>query len=165
MRGFEVASHLAVGPDVLWRHATTPAGVNRELAPFLRMTFPSDLADLTEGWRPGERRFRSWLLLFGVLPVEYDDVAFDEIDPGRRFLERSTLWSQRVWEHERTIEPTDLGSRLTDRVRFDRGSPCSAWRSGPSSKRSSIGATGGCEARFGRIARAVDAPAGRGRAS
>ncbi|MBW2694244.1 MAG: hypothetical protein JRE57_16715 [Deltaproteobacteria bacterium] len=42
----------------------------------------------------------------------------EEVDPGRRFLERSTLLSQRVWEHERLIEPALGGSRVTDRVRF-----------------------------------------------
>ncbi len=55
----------------------------------------------------------------GILPVDYDDVTFVEVEPGRRFLERSTLLTQRVWEHERTIEPVPGGSRLTDRVRFE----------------------------------------------
>ena len=96
----------------------SPEGVNRELRPLLRMTFPSGTSDLTAGWRAGERRFRSWLLLAGLLPVEYDDVAFVEVEPGHRFLERSVLLSQRVWEHERIVEPAPLGCRLTDRLRF-----------------------------------------------
>jgi len=82
------------------------------------MTFPPDISDLTAAWQPGERRFRSWLLLAGVVPIDYDDVVFEEVDPGRRFLERSTLLSQRVWEHERLIEPALGGCRVTDRVRF-----------------------------------------------
>lgn len=92
--------------------------MNREFRPLLRMTFPKHVDDLFAAWRPGETRFRSWLLLAGVLPVDYDDVAFVEVEPGRRFLERSRLLSQRLWEHERTIEPVPGGSRLTDRVRF-----------------------------------------------
>jgi hypothetical protein len=82
------------------------------------MTFPEGASDLTASWRPGERLFRSWLLLAGVFPVEYDDVCFVEVEPGRRFLERSSLLSQRVWEHERVIEPCSQGCRVTDRVRF-----------------------------------------------
>ena len=82
------------------------------------MTFPSGISDLTAAWRPGERLFRSWLLVAGVLPIEYDDVTFEEVEPGRRFLERSSLLTQRVWEHERIIEPIERGSRVTDRVRF-----------------------------------------------
>jgi hypothetical protein len=113
------SSDLPVSPQTLWRHATSPAGVNAELAPLLRMTFPKGTEDLTRGWRPGERRFRSWLLLLGLIPVEYDDLCLVEVEPGRRFLERSTLLSQRLWEHERTIEPTARGACVTDRVRFE----------------------------------------------
>ena len=79
----------------VWRHAVSPDGVNRELRPLLRMTFPPDTRDLTASFQPGERLFRSWLLLFGVLPVEFDDVVFVELEPGRRFLERSSLFTQR----------------------------------------------------------------------
>jgi hypothetical protein len=82
------------------------------------MTFPPGTSDLTSAWRPGERLFRSWLLFAGFVPVEYDDLTFEEVEPGRRFLERSTLLSQRVWEHQRILEPLVQGCRLTDRVRF-----------------------------------------------
>ncbi len=95
----------------------SPEGVNRELRPLLRMTFPSDVSDLA-ALRPGARPLRSWLLLGGLLPVEYDDVVFEELEPGRRFLERSSLLTQRLWEHERIIEPDGTGSLLTDRVLF-----------------------------------------------
>lgn len=87
------------------------------------MTFPSGVEDLTGSWRPGERVFRSWLLLGGLLPVDYDDVAFVEVEPGRRFLERSSLFSQHVWEHERVIEPASSGCVLSDRVRFEPRAP------------------------------------------
>jgi ligand-binding SRPBCC domain-containing protein len=115
---FVIASRLAASPDVVWNHAVSPEGVNRELRPLLRMTFPHATSDLTASWRPGERLFRSWLLLGGLLPIERDDLAFAEVEPGRRFLERSTLLTQRVWEHERTVDPVGSGCVLTDRVRF-----------------------------------------------
>ena len=82
------------------------------------MSFPAGVTSITESWAPGERLFRSWLFLLGVVPVEYDDLTFVEVDPSRRFLERSTLLSQRVWEHERTIEPRPAGCVLRDRIRF-----------------------------------------------
>ena len=118
MPEFVVSSTLAAEPEVLWRHAVTPSGINREFRPLMLMTFPLGTSDLTAAWRPGERLFRSWLLVAGLVPIEYDDLAFEEVEPGRRFLERSTLFSQRVWEHERIIEPAAQGCRLTDRVRF-----------------------------------------------
>ena len=82
------------------------------------MTFPPGISDLTAGWRPDERQFRSWLLVAGLVPVDYDDVVFAEVEPGRRFLERSSLLTQRLWEHERVIETASQGCRVIDRVRF-----------------------------------------------
>ncbi len=120
---FEFSSVLAAPAEILWSHATSPEGVNRELRPLLRMTFPDGVEDLVAGWQPGRKRFRSWLLLAGFVPVEYDDVVFEEVEAGRRFLERSSLLTQRVWEHERVIEPTEGGCRLTDRVRFEPRAP------------------------------------------
>ncbi len=119
MLEFEISSELRAAAEEVWGQAVSPAGINREFAPLLRMTFPDGVRDLTESWQPGRKLFRSWLLLGGVLPVEYDDLAFMAVEPGRRFLERSSLLTQRVWEHERLITVTDAGCRLTDRLRFE----------------------------------------------
>jgi hypothetical protein len=125
LRGFTVVSPLNASPEAVWRHATSPAGVNLEFRPLLRMTFPTHLGDdLAAVWQPGKRLFRSWILLFGIVPVEYDDLTFLELEPGRRFLERSSMLSQRVWQHERIVEPAPNGCRLTDRVGF---APRVAW--------------------------------------
>jgi ligand-binding SRPBCC domain-containing protein len=118
VKEFLISSTLNTTTEILWAHAVSPAGVNREFRPLLRMTFPRDVTTLTSSWQPGRRLFRSWLLLGGFLPVDYDDLAFVEIEPGRRFLERSSLLSQKIWEHERLIEPVAGGSRLTDRLCF-----------------------------------------------
>ncbi len=115
---FVVSSTLSAAPQLLWNHAVSPEGVNREFQPLMRMSFPRDTGDLTASWRPGKRVFRSWLFLGGVFPLEYDDVAFAEVETGRRFLERSSMLTQRLWEHERVIEPLPHGCRLTDRVYF-----------------------------------------------
>jgi ligand-binding SRPBCC domain-containing protein len=115
---FAISSHLAAPSAIVWRHAVSPNGVNREFRPLLRMTFPDGIEDVTAAWASGKRLFRSWLLLGGVLPIDYDDLAFVEVEPGRRFLERSVLCSQRLWEHERVIEPLEHGCRVTDRIRF-----------------------------------------------
>jgi ligand-binding SRPBCC domain-containing protein len=67
----------------------------------------------------GERLCRSWLLLFGLLPVDYDDITIVRLDRGRGFLEQSTMLTQRRWDHERTIEPRDSACVLTDRIRYE----------------------------------------------
>jgi ligand-binding SRPBCC domain-containing protein len=125
MRRFEVSSELDASIEEVWAHATSPTGVNYEMAPWLRMTFPRNTRDLTEAWEPGRTLFRSWLLLGGVLPLEYDDVAFAAVEPPRRFQECSVLLSQRRWEHERLVEPVAPDRRgarkcrVTDRLAFE----------------------------------------------
>jgi ligand-binding SRPBCC domain-containing protein len=118
-RVFTLSSDLSAPAITVWRHAVSPDGVNSEFRPLLRMTFPPQVGDLTERWRPGKKLFRSWILVAGLLPVEYDDIVIEEVDPGRRFLERSSMLTQRVWEHERVIEPCAGGCRITDRVLFE----------------------------------------------
>ena len=104
----------------LWADATDFAGINDELWPVLRMTTPDGVSRLDPAQIVlGRRLFRSRLLLLGVVPVEYDDLVITEIEAGRRFLERSSMLTSRVWQHERTIEAIGDGRcTLTDRVGF-----------------------------------------------
>lgn len=83
------------------------------------MTFPKSIAALTPETVPlGRRLCRSWIKLFGVIPVDYDDVTLVELDPPRRFLENSPMLSMYSWSHERTISPTAQGSSVTDTLKF-----------------------------------------------
>lgn len=69
----EISSHLKADAAEVWRHATSFAGINDELMPLMRMTAPADWNVLASGRIGlGERLFRSWLLAFGALPVDYD---------------------------------------------------------------------------------------------
>jgi ligand-binding SRPBCC domain-containing protein len=113
------ASRLRAPPEVVWARVASLEGINDELAPWMRMTAPRG-AELSPAAVPlGRRWFRSWILLFGVLPFDYDDLCVERIDPGRSFLERSTMLSARRWEHERVLQPLEDGvTELTDRVSF-----------------------------------------------
>ncbi len=112
---------IARPASVVWDHAITEEGINDELAPILRMTMPPGLRDKTvETVEVGVPLGRSWILLGGVLPVDYDDLALAELEPGRRFLERSRTLSFSVWQHERIVEGEGEGScRVTDRLGFE----------------------------------------------
>ena len=92
--------------------------MNAEFWPIFRMTFPGSLTNLFDEWQRGRKLCRSWILLFGVLPVECDDLAFVEVDEGRRFFERSEMLTQELWQHEREILESPTGVRLVDRVCF-----------------------------------------------
>jgi len=116
-----VASRLTAQPERVWQAVTTADGINGELRPFLRMTVPRGLDRLDLGSvRPGQRLGRSWILLLGVLPFDYDDITLVRIEEGRGFLERSRMLTQRTWEHERTLEPAGQGECLVrDRLRWE----------------------------------------------
>ena len=103
---FHIQSTLEAPAAEVWRHSSSMAGVNRELMPLMRMTHPRGLERLDQQEVPlGSRLFRSYLLAFGILPVDWDDLAFESITPGQGFVERSSLATARTWQHRRWIEP------------------------------------------------------------
>jgi ligand-binding SRPBCC domain-containing protein len=119
MPSFAIASTLHASAAQVWAHATSMAGVNDELGPLMRMTYPADRAEIGGQVVPlGTPLFRSIILLFGVLPIDYDEITFEALEPGRRFVESSRTMSQRVWRHERTVDPVGDGCTVTDRVTF-----------------------------------------------
>jgi len=110
---------VPASPDVVWARVSTFEGINAELQPLMRMTAPGSVRALEPADVVlGERIFRSWVLLFGVLPIDFDDLTLVELEPGRGFLERSRMLSMRVWEHERRLQPVAGGCRIVDRLTF-----------------------------------------------
>lgn len=93
-------------------------GVNAELMPLMRMTFPPD-AGAIEALPTGQVAFASWLLLFGVVPVDRHDLCIERVLPGTGFDERSHSLMQRVWIHRRRIEPLSEGCRVSDELMFE----------------------------------------------
>jgi ligand-binding SRPBCC domain-containing protein len=113
-------STLAAPPAAVWQRIASMEGINHELGPWLRMTSPRGTELSVDQVPLGRRWFRSWVLLGGVIPFDYDDLCVERLEPGRGFLERSSMLSAGVWEHERTLEPlAGGGTRLTDRVAFE----------------------------------------------
>ena len=116
-----VSSRLQAPPEVVWERVITAEGVNDELRPLLRMTLPRGLEDFgIDDVEPGRSLGRSWVLLFGLIPFDYDEICLERVEPGRGFLERSRMLTQRLWEHERTIEPLGEGRcAISDRVAWE----------------------------------------------
>lgn len=112
-----VSSRLDASPASVWDRVITPEGINDEMRPYLRMTLPPGVGEISpETIEIGVPIGRSWILLFGLVPFDYDEVCLARLEPGCGFLERSKMLSQRLWEHERTIEPAAAGCIVTDRV-------------------------------------------------
>lgn len=116
---FRIASSLRAEPAAVWERATSAEGINAELGPVLRMTVPRGLDSLDlRDLKPG-RLGRSWILLFGLVPFDYDDIGLTWIEAERGFLERSTMLSQRLWEHERTLEADGEATVIEDRLAWE----------------------------------------------
>jgi hypothetical protein len=116
---FEISSLLTADVDAVWVHCSSMEGVSQELRPWLRMTYPRGAGSLlVDPFVPGKLLFRSRLLLLGVCPVDRTDLTLVELQPGRRFLERSPMATQRFWQHERLLEPVPEGTRITDRLQW-----------------------------------------------
>jgi ligand-binding SRPBCC domain-containing protein len=115
----EVTTVVAAAPEAVWERIASFEGVNHELGPLLRMTAPKGIRDIDPDQVPlGRPWFRSWVLLLRVIPVDWDLLVIEEIVPGRRFLERSSMASMRVWQHERILEPDGASTSVTDRLTF-----------------------------------------------
>src|SRR5260221_10670916 len=94
---FEYTSHMDADKDVVLAHATSFVGVNKELGPFLRMTAPEQYRSKSLFEAPvGVAIFRSIILLFLFLPVDYDHICFESLDPESGFVETSTMLSCRL---------------------------------------------------------------------
>ena len=121
-------SRLVAPPERVWAWITSIEGISAEMWPYLRMTIPGGVRSLADVHpEPGAPLFRSWVLLFGVLPIDYSDLTLLELDPGRGFLEQSPMGSMTLWRHERRIVPDSesgvvtLVDQLTFRPRLAKG--------------------------------------------
>jgi len=109
--------------DEVWQHATSMRGVNDELGPWVRMTYPPQLASLADADESmlGTVVFHSWLLAGGVVPFDRHALRLVEIgtrdDGGGGFVEESTSWLQSRWRHVRDVVALGDGRCLvTDRL-------------------------------------------------
>lgn len=117
-------TRLAAKAEPVWAFALTPEGINHELKPWLRMTVPSRLKDVSLEEISIDRPLgKSWVLFLGIIPFDYDDIQIAELGPGMRFLERSSMGSTRTWQHERSITDADDGCTVTDTLTFQLRKP------------------------------------------
>jgi hypothetical protein len=116
----QIASDLAADPQAVLAHVGTLAGVNQELRPIFTMTAPRSFRGRSLFQAPvGRPLFRSWLLLGGVVPVDFDHLTFESVDPASGFVESSTMLTMATWRHERRVTArAPSGTRIVDRLAF-----------------------------------------------
>ena len=115
-------SRLQASRTELWQWITSVQGIRSEMRPLLTMTMPKGISSLAElTMAPGQRLFRSYILLFGFLPADYSDLTLLELRDGEGFTEQSPMGSMKLWRHERNILPCPDDSHtllLSDRLVF-----------------------------------------------
>lgn len=118
MLSLSFESHLRI-PAEEFLKTLTMAGVNAELAPLARMTVPESFSALNIlDWPERQTLFQSWILLFGLLPIDRHTFFFESIDSGHGFSERSKSWVNQYWCHERKVISAKSGCKLEDTVSF-----------------------------------------------
>lgn len=128
---FEVSSNLEISPEDV-DGLLTMKGVNTELSPLIRMTVPCEWSGkpIFE-WPTGKVLFSSWILLFGVIPIDRHTFFFQSIDRQQGFAEASSSLTNKLWHHRREFTRNGTSCRVTDSVEFQCRLPLLAYVLGP----------------------------------
>lgn len=118
---FTQTSIVPASAAAVWERAVTAEGINDEMRPWMTMSLPRSISHLTiDNVEVGRPLGRAWLRLFGVAPFDFDHLMIARVEPGRRFVEESTMVSMRSWGHDRIVEPvSDAQCRVTDCVTLE----------------------------------------------
>ncbi|MDP1540176.1 MAG: hypothetical protein Q8L72_05940 [Moraxellaceae bacterium] len=117
---FSFETTVSVAPEKAWQWITSFDGISKEMSPFLKMSAPKGVTGLSSiNFEPGKPMFRSWISLFGILPIDYSNLTLMSLEPGVGFVEQSAMGSMKLWRHERRLTPIDSGCTITDRLTFE----------------------------------------------
>jgi len=112
-------SSFAVPVKSVWDQVRRMSSVNGELSPWVKMSYPGDDYIFSEAeTEVNTFLFRSLILLFGFIPVDWHFVRMNEVQDERGFKEDSVSLTHKYWRHQRWIEPTPAGCVLKDEVVF-----------------------------------------------
>lgn len=115
-------SKLDAPKERVWEWITSIKGIRAEMWPFFIMTVPKGVRFLSDiKITLGTRMFRSYVFLFGLLPIDYSDMTLLELNIGNGFIEQSPMGSMKLWRHERQITPDTSDSSkviLIDQLTF-----------------------------------------------
>ena len=115
----EFASELQAPLAVVWDRVVRVSGANDELWPFAKMTRPAFEDRLTAPGTGMLPPFRTWFLLFGVVPIARRSMHLEVLTEGH-FVETSTSWLTGTSRHERVATTGAGGSTvLIDRLTIE----------------------------------------------
>lgn len=120
MYRFTFCTTVRAPQPAVWEQVSTIRGVNEELSPLFHMTCPHKDMRISPALVGSSTipLFRSWLFLFGLIPIEYDDINIVGVIEGKSFSERSSMALMTEWHHDRILETTTGGTIVTDELSF-----------------------------------------------
>lgn len=107
-----------VSREDVWARISSWQGVNAELSPEFKMTFPAQFKNLEDVPADGIVHFTSTILLFGFLPVDRHNLSIIALKAPDHFDERSSNFAMKVWTHKRSLFAHDGGVTVTDECAF-----------------------------------------------
>jgi len=119
MINLKFESHLKATPEQIWTSITSLEGLTREMMPLLRLTAPTGFKTLSDIY-PRKNNFRSWVLLFGIFPIDHTDLQLTSLTPLKGFVEESNMASMQYWRHERKLASiSEVETALIDELTFE----------------------------------------------
>ncbi len=116
MRTFTVSSKLDADAKFIADKVFRIAGVNEELMPLVKMQLtPEWLQKSLAQWPVGYNIHASWLLLFGLLPIDRHHFGLEQVTE-LSFREKSWTLVLRTWTHQRDILPMEGYSEVVDKI-------------------------------------------------
>ena len=112
-------SEIKVEKEDLVKHSFSMEGVNFELFPWIRLTYPKGSYLFKKNIKPpGQFLFRSLTLFLGIVPIDLHSFYFYSLDFDGHFVEMSNSLVFKQWNHTRIISSIDGGSLLEDYLEF-----------------------------------------------
>ncbi|RMI32175.1 SRPBCC family protein [Nocardia stercoris] len=119
LQRIDIRSEVDAPIDTVWRSIASPAGVSGEMWPYVRKVLPRSVYRIGPAeLRAGHRLGPSMLLLFGLVPIDCDDLRVTHVEPGRRVRAESVTLALRSWRHERALRQVGERTEILDRVVF-----------------------------------------------
>lgn len=119
MPSFELEVSLPVDANALSEALLTMNGVNFELGPWLRMSAPAEWGTKPiYEWPTQAPIFTSRIFFLGFIPIDLHRFRFISVGTSG-FEESSSALLNRVWAHQRSIQPYAEGSKVIDQVSYE----------------------------------------------
>lgn len=116
----EVSSRLKCKRQVIWESISSINGANKEFYPLLKMTCPFPDLRINPSLITDRPLFRSWLLLFGLFPIEFDLIRLTKVIENECFEEKSSMALISEWNHHRYLSTpsNDNETIVIDTIQF-----------------------------------------------